>query len=198
MWTRKGHLQRGRKTQFACACSSITEDDRNWKGQRFYYFSAQISHISWRVQLYVTVSVSGCFRHKRAFILVYLQLRNICRHWDRWNSQMELPESVPLHCNELVVYYMCEMQQRNAVVCLCPCVCWENSYVLTFPVVFTATRPAVCSAAQTVLSALLWGDAALGFGCTPPPHLFHPSGAPVSLLCLACSFKVLFSFWWWC
>lgn len=71
------------------------------------------------------------------------------------------------------------MHQRNVTLCVqacaCLCVCWERPCVLTLPIVFTATRLAICSEAQTGLCVLLWADAAIRSG-----WLSSPSVAPCS------------------
>lgn len=92
----------------------------------------------------------------------------------RWTYLCQLHQD-----NDRLVYHMREMHQRNVTLCVqacvCLCICWERPCVLTLPIVFTATRLAICSEAQTGLCVLLWADAAIRSG-----WLSSPSVAPCS------------------
>lgn len=118
--------------------------------------------------------------------------------------QLQLPVSDPrllrLQHNELCVYHMCEMHQRNVTswcvlerVCVCKRPC-----VLTLPIVFTATRPAICSETQTQLCVLLRAVAGSSrVSAAFPPPLLRPSiSCFPSVSSWLSNSGVLFSFQW--
>ncbi len=122
---------------------------------------------------------------------------SVCNMMDEtaiWSYLYHLLSLRPHQDNELLVYHMCEMHQRNVTLCVClsVCVCvWERPCVLTLPIVFTATRLSICSEVQPVVCVLLRAVAAIGFAAFPP------SLSPASPQCLVCAvIQGLFSFWW--
>lgn len=208
MWTRKGHPHRGRKTLecvYVCVCvrSCMAEKDVETKKEGvFHRFTLTgftffpLSFVAWLINFFFLEIMS-----KSSFFSIggqwYKQPRcctcswatsvdNVMDKTTRWSYLCHLPPLQPHQYNELLVYHMCEMHQRNVTVCVClsVCVCvWERPCVLTLPIVFTATRPAICSEAQTVLCVLLRAVVGIGFGCISSPFFRCPQ-SPVSVRCL--------------
>lgn len=85
------------------------------------------------------------------------------------------------------------------MVCVraCVCVC-KRPCVLTLPIVFTATRPAICSETQTQLCVLLRAVAGSSrVSAVFPPPLLRPSISCFSSVSSWLSNSgVLFSFQW--
>lgn len=52
-----------------------------------------------------------------------IHLYNVMNETARWSYLCHLPPLLPHQYNELLVYRMCEMHQRNVTLCVCLSVC---------------------------------------------------------------------------
>lgn len=198
-----------KENSWVCVCVCVCPFMHGWerrgnkKGRsfssvhahRFHFFSAEFCGMTYKLFFFLEnmskssfFSIGGqWYKQPRCCTCSWAtSVDNVMDKTTRWSYLCHLPPLQPHQYNELLVYHMCEMHQRNVTVCVClsVCVCvWERPCVLTLPIVFTATRPAICSEAQTVLCVLLRAVVGIGFGCISSPFFRCPQ-SPVSVRCL--------------
>lgn len=108
-----------------------------------------------------------------------IHLYNVMNKTARWSYLCHLPPLPPHQYNELLVYHMCEMHQRNVTLCVCLSVCvyvfGRGHVYLPSPLfLLLPDRPFVLR--HRLCSVYFWGllQAALGFGCISSPSFAPP------------------------
>ena len=188
------HREEGKLWVSVCVCVCVCVyawRRKTWKqrGSHWFYahkfFSAEFCGVTYKLLSKPCFFFFLASRSAASTVqMLYLQLRYICLQHDGQISQMELPVLPPPHCSPISImnflFTICVKCTKGMWLCVClsVCVCvWERPCVLTLPIVFTATRLAICSEAQTVLCVLFEGCCSrFWLHFLPPPAVPFLSG----------------------